>query len=79
MKCIYCNSTETKVTDSVKANRSVLRKRVCSCCGKGFYTEEKVGATIYEQNGIREQLKRLREINKERNSARGNMAGSHAR
>ena len=79
MECIYCRYDKTKVMDSVKAKRSVLRKRVCLCCGKEFYTEEKVGTTIYEQNGIREQLKRLREINKERNSARGNMAGSHAR
>lgn len=63
MRCIYCRYDKTKVADSVKSNRSVLRKRVCLCCGKSFYTEETAG-TLEKQNGIRGQLRCLREINK---------------
>ncbi|MEX1376644.1 MAG: transcriptional regulator NrdR [Eubacteriales bacterium] len=44
MKCVYCNCTESKVTDSrpTEDNSAIRRRRECVECGKRFTTYEKV-------------------------------------
>lgn len=44
MKCVYCNCTESKVTDSrpTEDNSAIRRRRECVQCGKRFTTYEKV-------------------------------------
>lgn len=61
MECLYCASPDTKVTDSVKYGKTILRERVCKSCHKRFFTEET--RSITEQLRIRDQLR----INRERN------------
>lgn len=44
MKCIYCNSTDSRVVDSRSAddNTSIRRRRICNSCGKRFTTYERI-------------------------------------
>lgn len=79
MQCLYCSSSDTKVTDSVKTGKKILRERTCQSCHKQFYTEET--RAITDQIAIRNQLHITRDINrkKERNSAKGYLDGSNAR
>lgn len=44
MKCVYCNHTESKVTDSrpTEDGSAIRRRRECVNCGKRFTTYEKV-------------------------------------
>ncbi len=44
MKCVYCNCTESKVTDSrpTEDGSAIRRRRECVQCGKRFTTYEKV-------------------------------------
>ena len=44
MKCPYCGSEDTRVTDSrpVEENNSIRRRRQCDHCGKRFTTYEKI-------------------------------------
>ena len=44
MKCVYCNCTESKVTDSrpTEDGSASRRRRECVQCGKRFTTYEKV-------------------------------------
>lgn len=44
MKCVYCNCTESKVTDSrpTEDDNAIRRRRECINCGKRFTTYEKV-------------------------------------
>jgi len=44
MKCVYCNCTESKVTDSrpTEDNSAIRRRRECVQCSKRFTTYEKV-------------------------------------
>ena len=44
MKCIYCNSTDSRVVDSRAAddNTSIRRRRICNNCGKRFTTYERI-------------------------------------
>lgn len=44
MKCVYCNCTESKVTDSrpTEDNSAIRRRRECVKCGKRFTTYEKI-------------------------------------
>jgi len=44
MKCVYCNCTESKVTDSrpTEDGSAIRRRRECVRCGKRFTTYEKV-------------------------------------
>ena len=44
MKCPYCGSEETRVTDSrpVEESNSIRRRRQCDSCGKRFTTYEKI-------------------------------------
>ena len=44
MRCPYCGSEDTRVSDSrpVEENNSIRRRRACDECGKRFTTYEKV-------------------------------------
>ena len=44
MKCVYCNCTESRVTDSrpTEDNSAIRRRRECVRCGKRFTTYEKI-------------------------------------
>ncbi len=44
MKCPYCGSEDTRVTDSrpVEESNSIRRRRQCDSCGKRFTTYEKI-------------------------------------
>lgn len=44
MRCIYCNSTDSRVVDSRSAddNTSIRRRRICNSCGKRFTTYERI-------------------------------------
>lgn len=60
MECLYCLSPDSKVTNSVKDGKKVLRERVCKSCHKRFYTEET--RDITKQLRIKAQLCKLREF-----------------
>lgn len=79
MQCLYCLSSDTKVTDSAKVDKKILRERTCQSCHKRFYTEET--RAITEQIAIRNKLHIARDINrkKERNSEKCYLDGSNAR
>lgn len=74
MKCIYCGSQDSKVTDSAKTGKKTLRERTCQNCGKWFCTEE-TAADISRQYILKNELKAVRRLN----SAKGSMVGSNAR
>ena len=42
MKCPYCESAESKVTDSRDAENGIRRRRECLSCGRRFTTHEQV-------------------------------------
>ena len=63
MQCLYCDSPDTKVTDTVKDGIKVLRERACKSCHKKFYTEE--SRSITKQLSIKSQL-RMNRNGKER-------------
>jgi len=44
MRCLYCNSTESKVIDSrpTEEGNSIRRRRECMGCGRRFTTYEKI-------------------------------------
>lgn len=44
MRCIYCNSADSRVVDSRSAddNTSIRRRRICNSCGKRFTTYERI-------------------------------------
>lgn len=59
MKCPYCSTPDTRVTDSRAddENRAIKRRRYCAACGKKFTTYEYVERpTIYvvKKDGRRE-------------------------
>lgn len=63
MQCIYCNYDITKVTDTGKTKKTVLRKRACMCCGKEFYTEERADITkqmVHRSNLLAARLAKRR-------------------
>ena len=47
MRCMYCNSTESKVIDSRAADddRAIRRRRECMGCGRRFTTYETIEVT----------------------------------
>lgn len=79
MQCIYCGCPESRVTDTSKVGRSVIRERVCQSCHKRYWTEET--SPVKSQVFLMKQLNKNRELNrkKERNSAKGYLDGSNAR
>ena len=65
MKCPYCGSDDTRVSDSrpVEENNSIRRRRVCDGCGKRFTTFEKIESVhmiIIKKDDNREQYDRLK-------------------
>lgn len=42
MHCLFCGNSVTQVKDSRIRNNSVKRRRICTVCGKKFFTIEKV-------------------------------------
>ncbi len=59
MKCLYCNSVDTKVIDSrtVEEDNAIRRRRECSVCGRRFTTFETVEFSpvlVVKNNGNRE-------------------------
>ncbi len=59
MKCLYCNSANTKVVDSrsVEEDRAIRRRRECEVCGRRFTTYETIEVTpvlVVKNNGNRE-------------------------
>lgn len=61
MQCMYCGSPDTRVPESVKTGKKVLRERTCKSCGKSFYTEE-TAADISRQYIVKAELRRVREL-----------------
>lgn len=67
MKCPYCTSFETKVTDKRSATEAIRRRRECLKCQKRFTTYERIETSnllIIKKDNRREQYDR----NKLRNS-----------
>jgi transcriptional repressor NrdR len=65
MKCPYCNSPDTKVTDSRDTDdgTSIRRRRQCLACGRRFTTYETVEETqirVIKKNGSRELFDRAK-------------------
>ena len=62
MKCPYCGSSDTRVSDSrpVEENNSIRRRRVCDECNKRFTTFEKTESIhmIIKKDDTREQYDR---------------------
>ena len=65
MKCPYCGSEETRVTDSrpVEESNSIRRRRQCDSCGKRFTTYEKIETIpliVIKKDNNREQYDRAK-------------------
>lgn len=65
MKCPYCNSPDTKVTDSRDTDdgTSIRRRRQCLACGRRFTTYETVEETqlrVIKKDGSRELFDRTK-------------------
>ena len=61
MKCIYCNSTDSRVVDSRAAddNTSIRRRRICNSCGKRFTTYERIEeipVVVIKRDGSRQSF-----------------------
>ena len=65
MKCPYCGSEDTRVTDSrpVEESNSIRRRRQCDSCGKRFTTEEKIETiplVVIKKDHTRQQYDRAK-------------------
>ncbi len=61
MKCPYCLSPSSKVTDKRKAPEGTRRRRECLKCGKRFTTYEKIDRGelyVIKKDGRRERFSR---------------------
>ena len=63
MKCVYCDSTETRVVDSrmVASENAIRRRRECETCAKRFTTYEYIENTpvmVIKNDGRRESYVR---------------------
>ncbi len=63
MRCPYCGSDDTRVTDSrpVEETNSIRRRRQCDRCGKRFTTYEKIEAiplVVVKKDSTRQQYDR---------------------
>ncbi len=61
MKCPFCHSPDSRVTDSrdVQNGDSIRRRRECSACGKRFTTYERVelaGLVVVKKDGRRQEF-----------------------
>ena len=65
MKCPYCGSEETRVTDSrpVEESNSIRRRRQCDSCGKRFTTYETIETiplVVIKKDHTRQQYDRAK-------------------
>ena len=65
MKCPYCGSEETRVTDSrpVEESNSIRRRLQCDSCGKRFTTYEKIETiplVVIKKDHTRQQYDRAK-------------------
>ena len=65
MKCPYCGSEETRVTDSrpVEESNSIRRRRQCDSCSKRFTTYEKIETiplVVIKKDHTRQQYDRAK-------------------
>ena len=61
MKCPYCESSQSKVTDSRDTDNGIRRRRECLSCGRRFTTHEQVrlpALLVEKRNGRREDFSR---------------------
>ncbi len=61
MKCPYCESGQSKVTDSRDIELGIRRRRECLSCGRRFTTHEQVrlpSLLVEKRNGRREDFSR---------------------
>ncbi|MCE2405073.1 MAG: transcriptional regulator NrdR [Dehalococcoidia bacterium] len=61
MRCPYCNSPDSRVTDSRTSDNGVRRRRECTRCGLRFTTYERVQTTallVAKADGRREEFNR---------------------
>lgn len=63
MRCPYCGSEDTRVTDSrpVEESNSIRRRRQCDSCGKRFTTYEKIETiplAVIKKDNTRQQYDR---------------------
>lgn len=61
MKCPYCETTESRVTDSRDAENGVRRRRECLSCGRRFTTHELVSLPVLlveKRDGRRQEFDR---------------------
>ncbi|MDR2514011.1 MAG: transcriptional regulator NrdR [Christensenellaceae bacterium] len=61
MKCLYCNSTESRVLDTRQADEGsvIRRRRECTACGRRFTTFETIEQTpimVIKKDGRRESF-----------------------
>ncbi|MCI7092685.1 MAG: transcriptional regulator NrdR [Lachnospiraceae bacterium] len=65
MKCPYCGSEDTRVTDSrpVEESNSIRRRRQCDSCGRRFTTYEKIETiplVVIKKDHTRQQYDRAK-------------------
>lgn len=65
MKCIHCGSPDTRVSESAKTGKKVLRRRECKSCGQWFCTEE-IAADIASRNILKHELQKIRKLNRKK-------------
>ncbi|MDA1215585.1 MAG: transcriptional regulator NrdR [Chloroflexi bacterium] len=61
MRCPYCGSTESRVTDSRETDDGIRRRRECSHCGARFTTYERVQSAtlmVAKRDNRREEFNR---------------------
>ena len=59
MKCPYCTSTESKVTNSREAESGTRRRRECQSCRQRFTTYERIqvaGLVVLKEDDRREEF-----------------------
>ena len=65
MKCPYCQTVQSKVTDSRDADNGIRRRRECLSCGRRFTTHEQVrlpALQVDKRDGRRQEFSRTKLI-----------------
>ncbi len=63
MKCPYCETVQSKVTDSRDAENGIRRRRECLSCGRRFTTHEQVrlpALQVEKRDGRRQEFSRAK-------------------
>ena len=63
MKCPYCETVQSKVTDSRDADNGIRRRRECLSCGRRFTTHEQVrlpALQVEKRDGRRQEFSRAK-------------------